>query len=206
MPPRFIASQFARPRGFLGRLFAHLMNRRNAKMNAFAVSQLQLRRSDRVLEIGFGGGLNLPSLIEEAGFLCGVDPSPDVVNWAKAKFAQQIKDGRVDFREGYANSLPFSAASFDKLCTVNTVYFWNSLDAGCAEIHRVLAPGGRAVIGFLPKERMQAMGLPPDIFTLRTIDDVIAALTKAGFNDARAERPEPDTPWCAAVANSVRLP
>jgi ubiquinone/menaquinone biosynthesis C-methylase UbiE len=36
---------------------------------------------------------------------------------------------------------------------VNTVYFWKTLDAGFAEVHRVLKPGGRAVVGFSKKKR-----------------------------------------------------
>ena len=102
-------------------------------------------------------------------------------------------------RVTWRNSL-FEASSFGKVCTVNTVYFWSSLDAGFAEIHRVLSPGGRVVVGFLPKERMDRMGMPKDIFTSRAPEDVIAALTKAGFSDVRIERPEPTTPWNVLVA------
>jgi hypothetical protein len=67
------------------------------------------------------------------------------------------------------------------VCTVNTIYFWRSLDAGFAEIRRVLAPGGCVVVGFLPKEWMDRLGHSMDIFTSRTADDVIAALTASGF-------------------------
>jgi protein-L-isoaspartate O-methyltransferase len=86
MAPRFIARQLARPKGLLGRLIARLMNQHNAKMNAFAVQLLQLTPSDRVLEIGFGGGVSLPTLIKRIGFVGGVDRSPDVISWAKARF------------------------------------------------------------------------------------------------------------------------
>ena len=71
---------------------------------------------------------------------------------------------------------------------------------GFKEIHRVLSPGGRVVVGFLPKERMDRMGVPTDIFTTRAPDDVIAALTKTGFKGVRLERPEPTTPWNVIVA------
>jgi cyclopropane fatty-acyl-phospholipid synthase-like methyltransferase len=54
----------------------HFVNRRNAKMNHFAVRQLKLATTDRVLEIGFGGGLTLTHLIENAVFVVGLDRSP----------------------------------------------------------------------------------------------------------------------------------
>src|SRR4029077_9724168 len=128
------------------------MNRGNAKLNAFAVRQLELTPSDRVLEIGFGGGVTLPSLIKQAGFVAGVDRSRDMVKRARTIFSEAVSAGNAEFREGTVETLPYEAASFGKACTVNTVYFWSSLDGGFTEIHRVLAPGGRVVVGFLPKE------------------------------------------------------
>ena len=200
MPPRFIARQLSRPTGLFGRIMGRLMNRHNAKLNAYAVRQLDLTPSDRILEIGFGGGVTLPSLIAGAAFVGGVDRSREMVRRAKARFSEAVSAGRAIFREGNVEELPFEVSSFGKACTVNTVYFWSSLDAGFAEIHRVLSPGGRVVVGFLPKERMDRMGMPKDIFTSRAPEDVIAALTKAGFSDVRIERPEPTTPWNVLVA------
>ena len=55
-PPRFIARQLSCPTGLFGGIMGLLMNRHNAKMNRFAVRQLELKTTDRVLEIGFGGG------------------------------------------------------------------------------------------------------------------------------------------------------
>src|SRR5689334_8950330 len=100
MPPRFIARQLSRPEGFLGQLIRLLMNRHNARMNAFAVQMLDLAPPDRVLEIGFGGGVNLTSLIDHASFVGGVDRSSDVVAWAKKQFARAVQTGVADFREG----------------------------------------------------------------------------------------------------------
>lgn len=206
MAPRFIARQLSRPSGFIGVAIRHLMNRHNARMNAFAIQQLQLEPADHVLEIGFGGGVTLPALLNAAAFTAGVDRSSDVIDWAQRHFNKAIKAGRAEFRQGNVESLPFERTTFDKTCTVNTVYFWTSLDAGFAEIHRVLKPRGRVVVGFLPKERMDRMGMPEDIFTTRAPRDVIEALTKAGFRDARVERPEPKTPWNVIVAAKAAPP
>ena len=178
-----------------------LMNRHNAKMNAFALQQLQLTPADRVLEIGFGGGLNLPHLIAGAAFVGGVDRSAAMVRRAQSRFRHAVAAGRADFREGVVEEIPFADASFGKVCTVNTVYFWRSLDAGFAEIRRVLAPGGRAVVGFLPREHMDRMGMPPDIFTTRAPDEVVGALERTGFADVRIERPAPSTAWNVVVAS-----
>ena len=200
MPPRIVAQQLSHPTGLLGRFMGRLMNRHNAKMNAFALKLLELTPADRVLEIGFGGGVTLPTLIERAGFVAGIDRSHVMAERAKAMYAGVVAAGRAEFREGTVEALPFEAKSFDKVCTVNTIYFWRSLEAGFAEIHRVLTPGGRAVVGFLPKTHMDRMGMPRDIFTARVPDDVVAALENEGFFNISVERPQPTTPWNVVVA------
>lgn len=177
-----------------------LMNQTNAAINVFAVQQLDLHPTDRVLEIGFGGGVTLPSLLKASSFVAGVDRSADVVSRSKAKFATAVRAGRADFRVGTVEALPFEAGSFNKVCTVNTVYFWTSLQQGFAEIRRVLTPGGRVVVGFLPKDRMDRMDMPTDIFTTRSADGIIAALGETGFTDVRCERPKLDTAWIVIVA------
>jgi ubiquinone/menaquinone biosynthesis C-methylase UbiE len=93
------------------------------QLNAFAVQQLQLTSSDRVLEVGFGGGVTLRSLIAGAAFVSGVDRSRDMVSRAKARFSEAVKAGRAEFREGDLEHLPFQSSSFGKVCIVNTVYF-----------------------------------------------------------------------------------
>lgn len=177
-----------------------LMNRTNAAVNVFAVQQLDLKPTDRVLEIGFGGGVTLPSLLKASAFVAGVDRSNDVVSRAKARFAKAVRAGRADFRVGTVEALPFEDDSFDKVCTVNTVYFWTSLQQGFAEVRRVLTSGGRVVVGFLPKERMDRMDMPTDIFTTRSAESVIAALGETGFTNVRSERPTVDTSWIVIVA------
>jgi len=180
---------------------ALLMNRHNAKMNRFALEQLGLEADDRVLEIGFGGGLNLPHLIAGAAFVGGVDRSSAMVRRAESRFRDAISTGSADFREGTVENIPFAALSFDKVCTVNTIYFWHSLPAGFAEIYRVLAPGGRTAIGFLPKQHMERMRMAPDIFTMRDPEEVAGVLDRVGFSEIRIERPAASTPWNVIVAN-----
>jgi hypothetical protein len=62
MAPRFIAKQLSWPTGIAGRLVRAGMNRGNARLNSFAVDQLQLVPEDRALEVGFGGAPAVPQL------------------------------------------------------------------------------------------------------------------------------------------------
>ena len=65
----------------------------------------------------------------------------------------------------------------------------------------MLAPGGTLVVGFLPKEWMDTMNFPTDIFTSRAPEDLLAALARSGFTDARIERPNSATRWNVVVAS-----
>ena len=200
MPPRILSQQLSNPSGLLGRIMCRVMNRHNAAMNAFALQCLETSAYDRVLEIGFGGGVALSPLLTNALHVTGVDRSPDVVAWARARYAQAVQDGRADFHVGRIESLPCADESFSQVLTVNTIYFWPSLEAGCAEIYRVLGAGGRAAIGFLPKERMDLLAYPHDIFTARDPKDVAEALRAAGLSDVRVERPMRNVHWNVLVA------
>jgi ubiquinone/menaquinone biosynthesis C-methylase UbiE len=202
MAPRFIAKQLSRPAGFLGIVIMQLMNRGNAKLNAFALEQLAPSGSDRVLEVGFGGGLLLSRLIARSRSVCGVDLSEQALSAAQSRYAAEIERERASFKKGDVEALPCKDASFDKAITVNTIYFWRSLPAGFAELHRVLSPGGRLVVGFLPKEFMDRMNMPSDIFTPRAPDEVTAAMRGAGFEDARIASPGGPAKW--RVATGIR--
>ena len=66
-----LGPHFAHPSGLIGRLVGKFMSRSNRRMNAFTVDALALHPTDRVLEIGFGGGLNLVPLVEHVAQLMG---------------------------------------------------------------------------------------------------------------------------------------
>lgn len=198
MAPRFVAKQLSRPTGLGGALIRTLMNRGNARLNGYAIDQLRLSREDSVIEIGFGGGVALPPLLSRAAFVCGVDRSPDVVEAASRRFSNPVRAGRAEFRLGAVESLPSPDGAFDKALSVNTVYFWDSLEGGAREIARVLKREGRVVLGFVPKAKMDRMNMPTDIFTAREPDDVAAALRNAGFGEVEVRQPR-DTGWMVAT-------
>ena len=201
MAPRFIAKQLSRPTGWLGVVVMHLMNRGNRKLNAFALEQLAPRGTDRVLEIGFGGGLLLGDLLARAGFVCGVDLSDQALAAASSRFKKDVDSGRANFKKGSIEALPCTDSSFDRAITVNTVYFWAALSTGFSELHRVLSPGGQLVVGFLPKEFMDSMNMPTDIFTPRSSDEISGAMRDAGFAQVRSARPSASTKWQVVVGS-----
>jgi SAM-dependent methyltransferase len=82
-------------------------------------------------------------------------------------------------------ALPLEDASVDRALTVNTVYFWPDLEPGLREIHRVLASGGRVVIGIRDGSVMERVDRA--VFTLRPPAEIAAALETAGFAAAEVD-------------------
>lgn len=181
-----VGNQFKLPRGRFGRIVAMVMGRMSRPGNAWAIDQVGPLPTDRVLDVGFGPGLSIAMLAERVpqGHVSGIDASEDMLAVASKRNRQAIADGRVDLQLGDAFALPFEVNSFDEACTVNTVYLFEDPGGMFRELHRVLTPGGRAVIAFPDADEFR--GLRPTRsadFHIHAVEDVLAMTRGAGFTD-----------------------
>ena len=179
---RLISDQLSRPSGFAGRLVARGMNRGNRDFNRRAIERLGVEPGTRVLDLGFGGGLTFGPLLARGATVVGVDRAPDMVAAAESRHRADIEAGRVALHAGEVQMLPLTDGSVDRVLTVNTVYFWPDLARAFAELRRVLAPGGRVVIGIRDGSVMKRVD--PAVFTLRRPEEIADELTAAGFGEA----------------------
>src|SRR5262245_66119681 len=97
---RILMRMFGRPQGSLGRLGGIIMARANQKMAGWAIDQLGVRPSDRVLEVGFGPGVGIQVLaaLASSGRVVGVDSSKEMVEQARARNETAIGAGREQLR------------------------------------------------------------------------------------------------------------
>lgn len=95
-------------------------------------------RPKRVLEVGGGPGELAARIAEELGCeVVMVDISPRMVELARAR--------GVNAEVGDVQSLPYPDASFDCAVAAWMLFHLPDIDAGLAELARVLRPGGRLV-------------------------------------------------------------
>jgi SAM-dependent methyltransferase len=182
-----LSRQLSHPSGAAGKVVARLMNRGNRKLNEQAITRLDVQPGSRVLDLGFGGGLTFVPLWDRGATVVAIDRAEDMVAVAKARFADAVTAGRLELHEGDVARLPLVDGAVDYVLTVNTVYFWTDLGAAFGEVRRVLAPGGRLVVAIRDMKVMQR--LDTTVFSLRSPEDVAAALRDTGFTDVEVETP-----------------
>jgi ubiquinone/menaquinone biosynthesis C-methylase UbiE len=186
IPKKFLAAQLRQPSGLFGKFFmGNFLNKGNEKINHLTVELLDVKPTDLVLDIGFGGGVTIEKMVQtiDTGKIYGVDFSQAMVDKAKRRFKKLIESGKVSIECGDVSKLPFEAKTFDKVCTVNTIYFWNDTSVSLREIRRVMKKGGKLIISIRSADKMKDLPFTKHNFKLYAPEEVKHLLVGAGFNN-----------------------
>jgi SAM-dependent methyltransferase len=178
--------QFGRPEGALGAVVGHLMAWKNGERSRWALELLAPRPGERVLEIGFGPGVDLGRLLAATapgGRVAGVDPSAVMNRQAAGRNRAAIRSGALEVRLAEAAPLPFADGTFDAVYSSNSAFFWHDVPAALREVARVLRRGGRALVSVQPMWR--GAGEADTERWRATLED---ALRAAGLGDVRSSR------------------
>jgi SAM-dependent methyltransferase len=100
-------------------------------------------RGRAVLEVGCGAGVDLARFAKGGALVTGVDLTESGIALARANFAQQGLEGRLEVADG--EHLPFPDDTFDLVYAHGVVQYTADPAQLVRECHRVLKPGGQAV-------------------------------------------------------------
>lgn len=180
---RTLARQLGGPSGPLGSLVARMLNKGNSPVITAAVAALDLRGSERVADIGFGGGLGLDLLLDAVpdGHVDGIEPAADMLARARRQHASSLSQGRLELHDAAMDALPLPVGVLDGWISLNTIYFIADLAPSFAELRRVLRQDGRGVLGVADPEWLAAQPFAKHGFTVRPVAEVTAALGAAGL-------------------------
>lgn len=134
--------------------------------------------SGRVVEIGFGSGLNLPHYPASVEHVAAVEPSD--VGWKLARDRVTASPFHVDRAGLDGQVLPFDDDTFDCALSTWTMCTIPDVDAALAELRRVLRPDG--TLHFLEH------GLAPDPAVARW-QRRLEPLQKRAFGGCHLTRP-----------------
>jgi arsenite methyltransferase len=184
-----LAGQLRRPSGLPGRGMAYVLRRANRRINRGAITRLDLGPEDSVLEIGFGGGGALAGVLRRTrGPVAGIEISDSMLAHAKRRFRRELAKGSLELHRGDVAEIPYEDASFDRVLSVNTIYFWPGAATGLAEIRRVLRPGGRLLLATATNEEMEKRAWTRHGFRIFEDSELEKLLRDAGFEEVAVER------------------
>jgi arsenite methyltransferase len=186
-----VARQLGHPQGVAGRLVGAGLNRGNSRDVQAAIEAASVAAGASVADLGFGGGLGLSLLLGRvgpSGIVHGVEVSEEMLAAARRRHGAAVSAGRLVLHQASLDRLPLPDASLDGVVTTNTVYFVDDLGETFAEMARVLAPSGRAVVGIADPEAMAKLPFTQYGFRLRAVDDVLASARAAGLELRSHER------------------
>ena len=180
----------AKPEGEAGADMLRYMNEVHSDLTLWALDLIDYNNISRILDIGCGGGATLRYLSERVTdcHLTGVDYSDVSVALSKEMNAALISAGQMDIVSGSVAALPFKAASFDRVVTVESFYFWPDTVESLKEVRRVLTPEG---IFLLVSEIYERPDLTPHCreniskyhMNVPGIDGFTSLFHSAGFSD-----------------------
>ncbi|WP_444898862.1 class I SAM-dependent methyltransferase [Microbulbifer sp. VAAC004] len=188
--PQLVAEQLRKPSGALASDTALQMNKANKATNLAALELLRVVDHDHILEIGPGNGKFAVDVLRKGSSIryTGIDWSSEMVASAKTLNSKHIESGQMDFKVGTSERLPFADSQFEKVITVHTIYFWESIKTHLSEIRRVLVPEGKFCLAFGDKSFMQNLSFTSFGFQLFDESDIRTQLIEAGFRVLCCER------------------
>lgn len=108
-----------------------------------------------VLDAGCGDGAYSLLARRRGARVIGIDTSEAMLDAAREK--AHVAGATIDFVDASAERLPFASESFDAVFMVTLLCLLNVPSLAVREVHRVLRPGGRLIVGELGSYSLWAL-------------------------------------------------
>ena len=167
--------------GVLGLLAGLTMAFGRARSARLVADVAGVGAGDRVVDVGSGPGRFLREAGERGAEAVGVEPSGQMRRLAAWRTPASLRE-RVRVVDGTAERMPLEDGSATVAWAVASFHHWADPEAGLAELHRVLAPGGRLLIA----ERLARPGgwFRQHALSWEQGERLAAQVERAGFTDA----------------------
>ena len=151
------------------------MGRASARL---AADLTAVSAGDTVVDIGCGPGGAAREAARRGAAVIGVDPAPVMLRLARMFTRRK----NITWTMGTAEQVPLPDGSATVAWSLATVHHWKDVDAGLAEMHRVLAPQGR-LLAVERQVESGATGFASHGWTRQQAEAFAALCRSAGFCD-----------------------
>ena len=178
-----IASQLKHPTGEKGIEIANMMNETNINMTRHSFQNLHIESGNNILELGHGNAGHVGLIFEEAPNIkyYGLEMSELMFQEARQINRNFVSQKQALFSLYDGNKIPFEEDSFDKIFTVNTIYFWQEPEKLLLEIYRILRPNGNFCITFAEEDFMKKLPFTQFEFELYNTEKAQQLIKKTPF-------------------------
>lgn len=116
------------PKGEKGVETGELMHNSNISMTIASINLLKLRDNNALLEIGHGNCTHLTEIIKQSKGISysGLEISEVMQQEAIRINKKYLEENRISFELYDGENIPYKDDTFDKVFTVNTIYFWEN--------------------------------------------------------------------------------
>ncbi|MGD9556621.1 MAG: bifunctional demethylmenaquinone methyltransferase/2-methoxy-6-polyprenyl-1,4-benzoquinol methylase UbiE [Mangrovibacterium sp.] len=181
-----------------------------------AVSMLRIHHPERVLDVASGtGDFAIETAKISPSEIIGFDLSEQMIRVGAEKVKRLGLDRLIRFEKGDSEQMPFPSGSFDAITVAFGVRNFENLEKGLQEFHRVLKPGGVAMIlefsrprafpfkqlylfyfrhilpfigGMVSKDSSAYIYLPESVMAFPDDQDFLDILARIGFSRSRQRR------------------
>ena len=156
------------------------------------LDRLQLTATDRLLEVGCGGGAFLRRALESGCSAVAIDHSPEMVRTARQMNGEAVRSGRARILEAEADRLPVADGEFTCAVSTGVFGFLPDPEGTLREMHRALRPGGRMAV-FTGTTALRGTPACPEPMASRIHfyedAELRAMATRAGFPLSEVQQP-----------------
>lgn len=182
----FIDRHYKTPKGIIGTYIGEKMVRQHKVETNWSIELMNVQQGDKILELGCGAGYAVKLILGEglAEEIVGLDISPTMIRSAGIRNKKAINENRAKLVQANFNELPFQNESFNKVFSIQTIYFWTDIVSTFSEIFRVLKPEGVVILTFSDGKEGETWEGIRGI----TENQVIPTMKNAGFKDVSLVR------------------
>lgn len=175
--------QLSNPTGEKGIEVAQKMYDGNFGMTKLAIDSLHIQPKNSILEIGHGNCEHLPYVLNKALQVSytGLEISKTMQQIAIKNLNNLVTSLNVNFDVFNGEFIPYKENTFDRIYTINTLYFWKKPQDFLQQIATVLKPNGIFVIAFASKKFMEKLPFVKDRFRLYSKGDFKQLIEKSNL-------------------------